>query len=148
VMGMIVTTVLLMGATFLLRARWQLPRHTLLFLFTGFALLMSGLHGFREVALVLPAALAGALADALDGQRASSRTIGVAVPTVLWLAWFATYAALWGLDWTPELWLGAVVFAALAGLGLSYLTDPPRALRALAPEAQPQEAEAPVPVAR
>jgi hypothetical protein len=124
VMGLIATTVLLMGAAFVLRARWRLPRHALLVVFTGFPLLMSGLHGFDQVALVLPAALGGAVADALLARGASARVFGAAVPAVLWPAWFATYAALWGLDWTPDLWAGAIVFGALTGLGLSFLAVP------------------------
>ena len=134
VMSVIVTTVLLMGAAFVLRARWELPSGTLLVMFTGFALLMTGLHGFAQVAVVLPAVLAGALADGMFRARVSPRLIGAVVPTVLWSAWFATYGAMWGLDWTPELWGGAIVFGGLTGLALSFLAQP-----AGLPESPPAE---------
>lgn len=127
VLAIMVTTALLLGATFILMRRWRLPRHTLLFVFTGVALMMTGLHGFREVWLVLPAALGGALADALAGDAPKPRLLGVLVPTAMWLAWFATYAIIAELGWTPELWVGSTVFAALTGLGLSYLYQPPGA---------------------
>lgn len=148
VMGMLVTTVLLMGMTFVLRARWQVPRHTFLFLFAMYALYMNGLHGFDQVVVVLPAALAGALADAMTQQGVGPRLFGATIPAVLWLSWFATFGAAFGLDWTPDLWLGAVVFASLTGLGLSYLVHPPTSMRAFTGSAAvPVAAQEPKPAA-
>lgn len=125
VLAFMVTTALLLGLTFILLRRWRLPSGTLLFVYTGVALMMTGLHGFREVWLVLPAALGGALADALSGDTPKPRALGVTVPSAMWLAWFAVYAVIAELAWTPELWVGTVVFCALTGLGLSYLFQPP-----------------------
>jgi hypothetical protein len=41
-------------------------------------------------------------------------------------AYFAALAATQGIAWTPHLWLGAIVFAGVAGWLLSYLVLPPR----------------------
>ena len=125
VLAFMITTALLLGATFIIQRRWRLPRHTLLFVYTGVALMMTGLHGFREVWLVLPAALGGALADALSRGPGRTRLLGMLVPSVMWLSWFAIYATIAELGWTPELWIGSTVFSALTGLGLSYLFVPP-----------------------
>jgi hypothetical protein len=48
-----------------------------------------------------------------------------AVPVVLWLAFFALFHLAYGLGWSPELWAGVTVMAALAGAGLSLLVVPP-----------------------
>jgi hypothetical protein len=39
-------------------------------------------------------------------------------------------AAIWapaGIGWTPELWSGTIILAALTGVGLALLAVPPRA---------------------
>jgi hypothetical protein len=74
-----------------------------------------GLTSLREFALgaLVPALVAGGLAAA------------VLVPLLLWGAWMATYAMVYGVAWPPELWAGVLGMACLGGLGLSVLVLPP-----------------------
>ncbi|MBV8986508.1 MAG: hypothetical protein JO248_18920, partial [Acidimicrobiia bacterium] len=49
--------------------------------------------------------------------------IGVAAAT--WLPYFVVFKIDYDLPWTIHLWIGTVFLAALTGLGLSLLVDPP-----------------------
>jgi hypothetical protein len=125
VLGFLVTTALLVGLAMLLLWRWRTPPGTLAVVFTAFALLMTGLHAFRELPLVLAALAAGAVGDVLVARGAGARSIGVLVPLTMWASWFAVYDLVWALGWAPELWTGTIVLSALTGFGLSLLAAPP-----------------------
>jgi hypothetical protein len=125
VLGFLVTTALLVGLAMLLVRRWRTPPGTLAVVFTGFALLMTGLHAFRQLPLVLAALAAGVVGDVLIARGAGARSIGVLVPLAMWASWFAVYELVWGLGWSPELWTGTIVLSTLTGLGLSLLAAPP-----------------------
>lgn len=103
-------------------------------MFTGVALLMSGLDGFSEVPLVAAASAGGLTADLLTRRLAPdnlgwTRVAAILTPMVLWSVWFAIFAAAYGLGWPPELWIGTTVFTMLTGLGLSLIAFPPATSR-------------------
>jgi hypothetical protein len=126
VAAVLLPNALLIGALLWTTARWPTPPPgTFTLLFGGTALLMAGLDAFDQVALVVPVAVAGALADVLLARRYPARIIAVAVPVAMWSAWFAVYHAVWGLGWEAELTSGTVALAALTGYGLMLILRVP-----------------------
>lgn len=125
VAAVLLPNALLVGALLWTAARWSSPppgAFTLVFGAT--ALLMAGLDAFDQLALVLPVAAGGALADVLVRRGAPLRAVAVAVPVLTWSGWFAVYHLAWGLGWPAELTGGTVAFAALGGYGLGLLGHP------------------------
>jgi hypothetical protein len=126
VVAVLLPNALLVGALLWTASRWPSPPPgTFTLMFGGAALLMAGLDGFDQLALVVPVAAGGALADALVARRYPARLVAVAVPAVMWSGWFAVYHAVWGLGWEAELTSGAVVLAALTGYGLALTQRAP-----------------------
>jgi hypothetical protein len=121
----LVTTAVLMGAMLIVLRRWTPPFGSFTFMFGAVATLMSGLQAFDHAPLVVAALIGGLAADVLVHRRTSIRVTAITVPIVLWTAWFAVYAVVWGLGWTVELWTGSIILAAMTGLGLSVLCFPP-----------------------
>lgn len=129
--GVLVSTTLLMGPALWLLRRWLPPPGTFTVLFAGMALFGAAVHGFEQAVLVLPALAAGIVADVLAHRMPSTgtrlgavRVFGAVVPLVMWSAWFGIYHLVWGVGWPVELWSGAILLAALTGLGLTLLTHP------------------------
>jgi hypothetical protein len=132
--GVFLTSAILTGTVLWARRRWgRTPFGTYTLMFGGCALLMSGLTAFASVALVVPIAAGGLVADLLERRGVSDLTLGLAVPAATWLGWFGVYQLVWGLGWAAELWMGTVVFTMLTGAALSQLTIERREPRALAP---------------
>jgi hypothetical protein len=113
---------LLLGAVLWTLLRWRFPPvGTFTLMCGGTALLMAGLEGFEQVALVLPVTAGGAVADLLVVRGARLSAVLMVTPLVLWSGWFAMFQAVWGLEWEVEMWTGTIVFTALTGLGLSLI---------------------------
>jgi hypothetical protein len=128
VAAVLLPNALMVGALLWTTARWSsLPPGTFTLVFGGTALLMAGLDGFDQLALVMPVAAGGALADALVARRYPARLVAVAVPAAMWSGWFAVYHAVWGLGWDAELTGGTIVLAALTGYGLALIPRAPAA---------------------
>lgn len=127
--AILVTNALLLGSTLLVLRRWTPPFGTFTFLFGVVALMTSGLNAFDSAPLIVPAVVAGAVADYL-ARRTSVRVLACVVPLVLWLCWFGVYELAWGLGWATELWTGSVILSVVSGLGLSVLVFPPSTARA------------------
>lgn len=89
---------------------------------------MSALEEFQLAPLIVAAAAAGLAADGLirwlrpSPARASAyRLFAALVPIILWSAYFAVVAVVWGTWWTVNLVGGAVPMSSLAGAGLAAL---------------------------
>lgn len=122
IVSILLPTALLVGALIWTTNRWpRPPAGTFTLIFGGTAVLMAGLHGFQHVALAVPVAFAGALADAMVTEGRDIRVVATVVPVVMWTGWFAMYHAFWTLRWPAELPSGTVVLAALTGYALSLL---------------------------
>ena len=131
-MAMVVaSTALFVGAALALLARERkvLPG-TMTVGFSVVAFAHAGLTGWDSALTVLGATAAGAVADALVARSASLRTIGVTTGVVLWSGIFAALHAQHGVEWSPSLWVGAIVFAGMAGSGAAELVSSRRALPA------------------
>ena len=127
VASVLVRTAVLLGASMLVLKRWTPPAGTFTVMYSASAFALAGLQSFRFITLAVPFVVAGVVADTIVATklsaRARSRAIGVAVPLVCWSLYFAAHAAGWGVHWPAEIWTGAIVFAALAGLGLAVVSE-------------------------
>ena len=120
---MLITTTLFCGALLWLAARWKLAFGTATAMFTVVALGQSGLEGFDVRLPVLAATAAGLVADVLLRQGRSLRIVGAAAGLVLAGSYFGLLHIEEGVAWGPSLWVGAVVFAAMAGYGTGVAVD-------------------------
>lgn len=124
IVSVLLTNALVLGGVAWTLRRFDPPRGTFTAVLGGTALALAGLHAFDEVALVIPAVVAGVVADALVARGRSLRAVLLVTPAVLWTGWFAVYHLAWGMEWPAELWTGTVCFAVLTGFGLTLLTHP------------------------
>jgi hypothetical protein len=126
--AVLLTTFILMGPTLLLLRRWALPTGSLTLMFSVVVALDSALLGFEMGETILAGVVAGAVADALARSLQPShspatvlRVVGLVVPIVLWLTYFAVLGAFYSVGWSVDLWAGVTVMSGLAGLGLATL---------------------------
>ncbi len=128
----LITNLLLLAPVLLVLRRWQPPFGSVTLIFAAVGALMSLVVGLRhpeQLAAIVPA---GLLADAAiarfrpcPARPAAFRLFATALPLILWGLHFLVAALVAGVTWPPELWLGAVIMAALSGLTLSVLMLPP-----------------------
>jgi hypothetical protein len=128
-----VANTVLLGMVFLLVRRWRTPRWTFTLSFAAISALMIALNGRRSAWLNVAAfALTGAVTDVFARRfdvRSNvrlARVLSALVPTVMWGAWFASIHMQFGMRWPAELWTGAIVLAAMEGVGLGLLAFPSR----------------------
>jgi hypothetical protein len=133
----LVTNLILVGALLFLLKRWQPPFGAVTILFGVVALLMTVIFAFTTVVTVIPALLGGLAADVLIrrlhpsvDRPAALQVVATAVPFVLWVAYYATFAVQGRLSWVPEIYSGLVVFNSLAGFALARLQLPVTVARA------------------
>ena len=125
--GVVITTVLLVGALALLVGRFgRLPFGAATLSFTGTVALLSLAADFSVGGAVVAAAVGGLTADLLlrRADRPAPQNLPVllaVVPVPLWLTFYAIVAGFLELDWDPELWTGSVVLASLAAYAVGLL---------------------------
>lgn len=117
VASLLLTTILFCGALLWPSARWTLPTGTATVMFTAVALAQSGLEGFDLRLPVLAATAAGVTADLLLRARRPLPVVGAATGAVLSSSFFALLHIEQTVRWSPDLWVGAIFFAALVGYG-------------------------------
>jgi len=131
VASILLQAALLSAVVLLAVRRWEaFPRGAFTMVF-GLNALMVGLAR-DQLLLVVPAVVAGALADALIAglrpsveRSAALRTVAFAVPAVYFALFFLTLALTRGVWWTASLWSGTVVLAGASGWLLSWVLAPP-----------------------
>lgn len=131
--SMLVTTVIVMGALLLLMRRWRLPTGSAFCLFGFFGLLMEVLEGYDFPEDVIAPLAAGLFAEILirylrpePHRLAMVRLFAFMVPTLMWGVRFVVFEQFSDINWPVAVWSGAIVFAGLAGVGLSLLVFPPQ----------------------
>jgi hypothetical protein len=123
--AVLVTSTVLMAALLLVLRRWQPPFGACTLLLGGVALATCGLDTFDRWPLALCGVGGGVVADVLVARTRSVRLIAGLTPVALWLPYFIVFKTAYDLPWTIHMWLGTVALAALGGLCLSVLSDPP-----------------------
>ena len=126
---------ILMGVLIFALRRWRLPfgAITLILTVNAAAMLFVQWHDSQSYAFVILAPLiAGVVGDGLlrwfppsRENPLALRVFGFAVPFVLFLTYFLLLIARAGIWWQIHMWLGVTFFAAVIGVFLSYLAQPP-----------------------
>jgi hypothetical protein len=129
VAGFVVFPTVVLGAMLALARRFDLPPGAL----TLFALLpgVASAVPLGYFALIAPAIAMGVVADVLariarpaTEHSLALRTFGIVVPLAFAASYMVTIELLYSIAWTVHVWVGAVVYAGLAGLGLTYVISP------------------------
>jgi hypothetical protein len=138
ILSVLSTNVILMSPLLLMLRRWRPPFGSVTLLFTALGALMASLHEFAVGLSVLASIVGGISGDVLirwlrpsPSRVGAYRAVAAAVPLVMWATYFLMLELQFGLAWTPELWSGTVVLAALSGLALSLLMAPSAPVPAL-----------------
>ncbi|MDP1794226.1 MAG: hypothetical protein Q8K63_08835 [Acidimicrobiales bacterium] len=105
--------------------RWRTPFGAFTLLFGACGLLLSGLEGFELVELVIAFAFGGLIADIVAARNRNPLAVAAVASWAMWLVFFAIADASYGIEWSPELWAGAVVLATASSALLAALTKPP-----------------------
>lgn len=129
VASMLVTTVVLFSAVRVLLATGHVPAGAITLLFTITALLVSVAFD-EDIEGVAAAGLAGAALDILIRSRWANR-VGMprgfafaSASAVLWLAYLGLLKALEGIEWRPEIWLGAAALCSLCAAAVATIASP------------------------
>ena len=130
--SILITTMILMGGLLLLMRRWDLPLGAGVLYFAGFGVTMEILEGYDFPGDLIAPLAAGLLVDLLvwlwpPGPEGVGRIRGLAflVPVVMWSVYFMVFETSSEIAWPVAVWSGLIVFAGLAGVGLSLLAFPP-----------------------
>lgn len=126
--SILVQTALQMGLVLLAMMRWDLPFLSLTLVFALNAALSVSQAQDYDLRLVVTAALAGLVADALvRGLKPSAakpealRLFAFTVPVVYYALFFVVLMLTRGVGWSTHLWTGAIVLAGVTGWLLSYV---------------------------
>jgi hypothetical protein len=132
ILGIILSTALLMGIVLSLVRRFDLPRGSLTFLMGTNAVFVTMIHGADPVILI--GVTAGVVADLLLAMLCPSparpwqvRLFAFLVPAALFALYAGGLIAVDGIWWPVHLWAGAPVVAGLTGWVVSLVTLPPAA---------------------
>jgi hypothetical protein len=133
VLSTLVSTVILLAATMILVRRWHPPLGALTLLFGFCGSFLAGLDAFQFWWQVFAPLAGGVAADLLLAGRSGDRIgpvsrvrmAGIVVPLVMWSISTAVTQLAWGIRWPPELWLGAIAMAVLAGWAVTLVSHPP-----------------------
>jgi hypothetical protein len=130
--GIMLFTVVLMGAILLMRRRFRIPAGTLTITLTFMALLWPMLTEYREADLIPVLVLTGVIGDLLlarlgDGPVGRIRLFAGLLPLAMWSLFFIDIALFGdgGLGWEATLWFGLLVTTAGIGYAVSLLVFPP-----------------------
>jgi hypothetical protein len=126
------TTLLLFAPVLVILRRWRPPFGAFCIMFTAVATVVQGITAFERPWLLLAAFAGGLGTDILvarlkpySATPARIRTFAFLAPLLLWGAYSLVVAATEGVSWRKEIWLGALFWSGLAGVGLSLLMVPP-----------------------
>jgi hypothetical protein len=130
--GVLIANAILITPLLFAMRRWRLPFGTATVMFAVVAALLSALTEFEIDEVILGWTIAGIAVDVLiryldpkPSRVWAFRAAGVGIPILLWTTHYLVITSFFGLGWVPELWTGAIVFAALTGLVLSVMLTPP-----------------------
>lgn len=115
--------ILVSPSIYILR-RWRPPMGTFTLLFTAVAVGLAGLRGFELIELALAFLVGGVVADVLTRARFGVAVVAGGAAAALWTTFFGVADLSYGVDWSVELWSGAIVLATACSLLAAGLTRP------------------------
>ena len=124
--SVVVFNALLVGALLYALRRWRPPPGFGTLLYGAVATGLAGIEGFELAELVLPAVVAGIVADVLIARAWPPAAVVATVSAVHWVGYFAVADLSYGLQWSVELWSGAIVLASVSSVLLAAVMPEPR----------------------
>ena len=128
--GFLLQTGLMMGMVLCTMRRWALPFGSFTLVFGLNATFMSFMQD--QYLLILPAALAGLVADLLlrwlkpaVERSGSLRLFAFTVPLVYYTLYYVALIITRGLEWSVHVWTGSIALSGVVGLLLTYVLLPP-----------------------
>jgi hypothetical protein len=128
VAGILLFTIVFMGAILLMRRRWEVPAGSLTIMATFLAVLWPMLSEYREAELIPALVLTGVAGDLLLARFGATRIrlFALLLPLIMWALFFLCVEFLQdGLGWEPTLWVGLLGTTAGVGYAMSLLVFPP-----------------------
>jgi hypothetical protein len=128
VAGILLFTIVFLGAILLMRRRWQVPAGSLTIMGAFLAVLWPMLSEYREAELIPALVLTGVIGDLLLARFGATRIrlFALLLPLVMWALFFLCVEFLQdGLAWEPTLWVGLLGTTAGVGYAMSLLVFPP-----------------------
>lgn len=122
--AILVTSIVLVVPALFVRRRWTTAPGTFLFLYTFLLLLQAGLDEFEQWPVIAVGVVVGVIVDASIQRRAPAWVLGGAIPLSAWATYFLAFELQQGVGWSPELWAGVTLLAALLGGLIGYLSTP------------------------
>lgn len=110
-----VTTVLFVIPALFVRRRWKTRPGTFLFLYTFLLLLQVGLGEFKQWPLIGIGLVVGVVVDASIQRQLPAWLLGALIPLTAWSTYFLMFELQNSVGWSPELWAGVTLMAALIG---------------------------------
>ncbi len=134
--SVLATNAIIVAALLWAAWRWRTPFGAFTLLFTASGVLLSGLEGFDIIEVAIAFLLAGLVADVAVSRGAKPLVTAGAASLALWSLFFFIARLSYGMNWSPELWAGAIVLAAASSVLMSSLLRPvAQAAVVAAPEA-------------
>lgn len=130
--AILLSNLLLLAPVLLLLRRWRPPFGSVTLLWGALAAMGSAVVAFRFAEYLAVGLVAGLAADGLiralrpcPARVRATHAFAALAPLVFWGLYFLVTRLRGGEGWSPELWVGITVMAALSGVGLSVLMSPP-----------------------
>jgi len=142
--GIMLFSVILVGAVLFLRRRWELPFGAITLMCSLLAVLFPFFTEFRNPHLIVALIVTGLLIDGLirwltGGVPATpvrARILGALIPLAIWIPYELSIAIADGLGWEPTVYLGMLSTTAGVGFGVALLMFPPSVPAAMAPTSE------------
>lgn len=110
-----VTSMVLVFPALFVRRRWKTPRGSFVSLYTFLMLLQTGLGEFKQWPLIAVGVVVGVVIDVSLQREVPAWLLGALVPLTAWSTYFLVFELQMGVGWSPELWAGVTLMAALVG---------------------------------
>lgn len=142
--GIMLFSVILVGAVLFLRRRWELPFGSITLMCSLLAVLFPFFTEFRQLHLIAALIVTGLLIDLmvqwLTGNAPATpvraRILGALIPLAIWIPYELSIAIADGLGWEPTVYLGMLSTTAGVGFGVALLMFPPAVPAAMAPASE------------
>ena len=122
--SILVTSLLLVVPALFVKRRWKTSPGTFLFLYTFLLTLQAGLSEFEHWPVIAVGVVVGIVADAAIKRELPTWTLGAVIPIAAWATYFLGVELQTGVGWSPELWAGSSLLAAMLGGLMGYLSGP------------------------
>jgi hypothetical protein len=125
--AVLISTALMVGPTLAIVRRWRTPMGTFTFMYTIVVVATAGAFAFSFPWHIITGLVGGFAADVFSrhaSRRSAVFRVGLVTPIAMWSTWLLVIKWTNWLTWTPELWTGTLVLAAVEGLAIALLAAP------------------------